>query len=143
MNTANYGKGTNVGEHITNPSKFSQPVLFDGIGKGKVMPTDYDGVIEIDNHYWFAFEVKQKGKSMPYGQSLAYTRTADKWRQCGDIAIVFIVEHSQNDSNKPILLKDCLMTKYYQDGKWCNAKKPIKVSVLMEKLKKHYKINKI
>ena len=68
-----------VGQHINNMEKFSQPVLFDGIGKGQFRPTDYDGVLEVDNKYWFAFEVKQKGKEMPYGQSLSYTRTADKW----------------------------------------------------------------
>jgi len=138
-----FGKGTGNGEHIFNAAKFSQPVLFDGIGKGKVRPTDFDAVIEIDNKYWFAFEVKVEGKDMPYGQSLSYTRTADRWNRCGDTGIVFLVEHTVHDPNKSILLKECKLKKYYSKGKWITAKKSITVTELLQQLKKHYKLDKI
>ena len=132
-----------VGQHINNMEKFSQPVLFDGIGKGQFRPTDYDGVLEVDNHYWFAFEVKQKGKEMPYGQSLSYTRTADRWNKCGDIGIVFVVEHEELDASQPILLKDCRLRKYYTNGKWTTSKSKNTVTNLMKQLAERYNINKL
>jgi len=138
-----FGKGTSQGKHIFNQKLFSQPVLFDGIGKGKCMPTDYDSVIELDNKYWFAFEVKRKGKSMPYGQSLSYTRTADKWDKCGDISYVFVVEHEETDPNKPILLKDCKLKKLYHKGEWLRPKKPLTVTETINVIKQKYNITKI
>lgn len=132
-----------VGQHITNMDKFSQAVLFDGIGKGQCRPTDYDAIIELDNKYWFAFEVKAKGKAMPYGQSLSYTRTADKWHKCGDVAYVFVVEHSETDTSKPIMLKDCTISNVYTKGKWIKAKNTLTVAQGIEKLKEMYGITKI
>jgi len=132
-----------VGQHITNMTKFSQPVLFDTIGKGQFRPTDYDAVLEVDNHYWFAFEVKQKGKDMPYGQSLSYTRNADKWTKCGDVAIVFVVEHEESDASKPIMLKDCVMTKYYEKGQWHISKRRPTVTELIQMIAEKYNISKL
>jgi hypothetical protein len=132
-----------VGQHINNMEKFSQPVLFDGIGKGQFRPTDYDGVLEIDNKFWFAFEVKQKGKEMPYGQSLSYTRTADKWNQCGDKAVVFVVEHEELDPSKPIMLKDCVVAKYYTNKKWIVSKNRPTVAQLIQMIAERYNIDKL
>jgi hypothetical protein len=132
-----------VGQHITNIEKFSQVVLFDGIGKNQVRPTDYDGILELDNHYWFAFEVKGEGKGMPKGQSLSYTRTADKWYKCGDIAYVFVVEHNEEDPSKPILLKNCIIADVYHQGSWTKAKNNLTVKQGIEYLKKKYNITKI
>jgi len=132
-----------VGQHINNMEKFSQPVLFDEIGTGNFRPTDYDAVLEVDNHYWFAFEVKQKGKTMPYGQSLSYTRTADRWNKCGDIGIVFVVEHEELDASQPIILKDCRLRKYYTNGKWTTSKSKNTVTNLMKQLAERYNINKL
>jgi len=132
-----------VGQHIINMDKFNQVVLFDGIGKGQCRPTDYDSVLELDNHYWFAFEVKGEGKGMPYGQSLSYTRTADKWYQCGDISYVFVVEHNEEDPSKPIMLKDCVIADVYHEGTWTKAKNNLSVKQGIEYLKKKYNITKI
>ena len=139
----NFGKGTGTGEYVTNQKLFSQTVLFDGIGQGKNRPTDYDAVLELSNKYWFAFEIKGEGKDIPYGQSLSYTRTADRWNRCGDVGIVFVVEHSEKNSNKPIMLKDCKLKKYYTNNTWQDAKEKITVTELIKRLKEHYNINNI
>jgi hypothetical protein len=133
----------NIGNHITNMDKFSQPVLFDGVGKGQCRPTDYDCVIELDNKYWFAFEIKEKNKTMPYGQRLSYTRTADKWHQCGDVAYVFQVHHNVEDPSKAIMLKDCIMSEYYYQGEWHLAKNDLNVTQIIKILKDKYNITRI
>jgi len=133
----------NIGNHITNMAKFNQPVLFDGIGKGQLRPTDYDGILEIDNKYWFAFEIKEKNKTMPYGQRLSYTRTADKWHQCGDVAYVFQVHHNVEDPTEPIMLKDCIMSEYYYKGEWHLAKNDLNVTQIIKILKDKYNITRI
>jgi len=143
LNKKDLKKEEKVGQHITNMDKFSQPVLFDGIGKGQCRPTDYDSVLELNNKYWFAFEIKEKGKRMPYGQSLSYTRNADKWRKCGDIAYVFVVEHEVKDTNEPIMLRDCIITNVYFNGDWTKAKNKLTVEQGIEKLKEKYNITKI
>lgn len=138
-----YGKGTDKGKHIDNYKKFSQPVLFDGIGKGQCRPTDYDAVLEIDNQYWFGFEVKMLGKGMPYGQSLSYTRNADRWDECSKVGMVFIAEHFTEFDEEPIMLKDCTVLKYYHRGKWKMFNKRVTVLELLSYLKKKYNITKI
>lgn len=143
MKEQKYGKGTGKGEHIINYDKFIQPVLFDEIGTGPFRPTDYDSVIEVDNKYWFAFEVKERGKRMPTGQSLSYTRTADKWEQCGDVAYVFVVEHDIRDESQPIMLKDCTIAEVYHKGKWKYSKHRKTVMEALQLLAKKYKITKL
>jgi hypothetical protein len=97
----------------------------------------------LNNKYWFAFEIKEKGKRMPYGQSLSYTRNADKWRKCGDVSYVFVVTHNVEDPTEHIMLKDCLLADVYHQGKWYKAKDEINVTQIIERLKKTYNITKI
>jgi hypothetical protein len=132
-----------VGQHISNIEKFNQSVLFDDIGTGQFRPTDYDAVLEVDNKYWFAFEVKEGDKKMPWGQSLSYTRTADKWAKCGCVGMVFVVSHNISDSSQPILLKDCLVKRVYMDNLWRDIYVKKTVAELIKWLGNKYDISKL
>jgi len=68
---------------INNPERFDQarPAGFDGVFEWdflngcfprRIMPMDFDAVIEIGNHF-LVFETKEAGKPVPEGQKRTFT----------------------------------------------------------------------
>lgn len=110
------------GEHIMNRERFNQQILFDGIGKGTMRMTDYDGVFEIDDKYCIFTEVKREGNEMPYGQRLSYTRVADRLQKTGMEALIIVAKHN-TPTTEDVLLKDCRVSTFYINGVWRNDPK--------------------
>ena len=55
---------------VQNYERFRQPLLFDGLQKGKIYPTDIDAVLEYKDILWIIVEVKHKGVPITCGQRL-------------------------------------------------------------------------
>lgn len=105
------------GKHIMNRERFNQQILFDGIGKGQMRMTDYDGVFEIDDKWCIFTEVKRVGNEMPYGQRLSYERVADRLQKTGMESLIIVAKHD-TPSTEDVLLKDCIVTTFYIKGRW-------------------------
>ncbi|PJH64351.1 hypothetical protein, partial [Salmonella enterica] len=62
--------GYNTGE-IKHPERFNQPLLFKGMSRGKLSPTDIDAVFEYKDKGYIFYEVKHKSvKNIPLGQDI-------------------------------------------------------------------------
>lgn len=105
---------------IREPEKAKQLVCFDGMkfegrnGYRNVWPTDIDGFIQLDvENLFILLELKYAPKfdEMKKGQNKALTRLADA---VGENCYVLLAEHNVTDPQKPILVKDAIVTKIYR-----------------------------
>jgi len=130
------------GEHIMNRERFNQQVLFDGIGKGQMRMTDYDGVFEISNKWCILTEVKRVGNNMPYGQKLSYERVANAIQRGGMEALVIVTKHD-TPSTEDVMLKDTQVTDFYINGEWHKDTKNRTYLQFIADYAKSRKINKL
>lgn len=100
--------------------RLSQPISFEGLNlSDKMFPTDIDAMIEYKNKAYIFIEVKYRDKEMSTGQRIAIERLVNdtgknKW------AIALLVNHSQNNTKQPVILRDCTVQALYysKERKW-------------------------
>lgn len=127
---------------VKNNALFNQPLLFDGVQSDKIYPSDIDSFIELWNKYLILIEVKTKGKDITLGQNIAMTRIIQSWEaDKNKIGMVLHVYHSEYDSSKPIMLKDCIVNKVYTKGKWNNMKNNLSVKEFLIMFGNKFNIN--
>lgn len=97
--------------------RLRQPVIFKGINFGTIFPTDVDGLIEYHNKAYIFFDVKYKDKEVPIGQKIALERLVKDTAHKESIAL--IIEHEEKDTNKGVMVKDCVVREIY----YCKEKK--------------------
>lgn len=79
---------------IEHRERARQIVDFKGIRFGeKEMPTDCDGLIEWHNKAYVFFELKGRGKKIPYGQKLAFERMCDDFSRIKKPEVFIVAEH--------------------------------------------------
>lgn len=99
-----------------NESAFKQGQDFSGLRWNKITPTDVDGLVDFGNESWIIFELKKKGKEMPFGQRLAYERLTDDLAKAKP-TIFFLAEHTTPD-NEPIDAENATVIEYRLNKKW-------------------------
>lgn len=101
---------------IISPDRFRQPLIFDGVKRGKIQPTDIDAMMELQDRAYVFIEVKHREKDVPFGQKLALERMVRDARRVGKKAVAFVVSHCVDDPRLPVSLADCTVTEvYYSD----------------------------
>ena len=109
---------------IKHPSRAKQLIDFSGLqytsphNGSTITPTDIDGCIEWNDECFIFFEIKLKGKDVPYGQLLALQRLIDA---ISKPAILLIATHETENCNEVIDAATCIVSRFYRDGKWINA----------------------
>lgn len=102
---------------IKNVDKFKQALLFKDLRidkSDKRTGTDIDFEYE-DGKVWIKVEVKEYGKELTTGQRILFERFCDNIKNYEAYSI--LVWHKCPD-DEDILLKDCIVSKFYHKGKW-------------------------
>lgn len=108
---------------INNRSRAKQLVDFNGLHYNfGILPTDIDGIIEIDDKVYILFELKLIGNELPRGQRLCFERLVDKIgeRSC---AVLLIAQHEIYDVEIDIPAAECIVIEWrnhkisYTEGK--------------------------
>ena len=109
---------------INYQERAKQQILFSGMRWGTKSPTDFDGVVDIDDTIWVIFEIKLKGVEIPTGQRIALERAIDNFSSAfckktnkQKVAICFLAEHT-TPVEDPVMAIDCVVTRYYYCGEW-------------------------
>lgn len=130
---------------IKKPKYASQLIDFSGLkipstvaGRDDVYPTDIDALIEYQDSEYLIFEIKYRKKQVPKGQQLALQRMADDFTKAGKKAIVFVCEHSEKDTTKPILAANCLVREIYYCNQWRKFKKKIPAEEVLRNFQSNF-----
>ena len=111
-----------------NIARAKQLISFEGLRRGKITGTDWDYVIEYHNLAWLLAEVKHRGNSLDRGQWLSYKIAIDDYTRAGKEAVFFRCEHSVDNCQDIVMLKDVMVIEVYYKG----TKKEIKPITLYE-----------
>ena len=98
---------------IHNRSRLNQFVDYSGLTFGTIHPTDCDGEIEYHDKAWIFFEIKYKGKNVPFGQELALKRKVDDIARGGKEAVFFVAEHYIADVSQDVDAAKCKVRYLY------------------------------
>lgn len=130
---------------IRNHDRIKQTISFEGMECGI---TDIDGTIEYHNKAWFIFEAKYNGKQFNKdnngntqdGQKILMERFVhDTCRGGKKFSIAVVVDHTESDFTKPIIMKDCKVREFKVNfGRWRPPTRDITVKELV-----HYIENKV
>ena len=102
---------------IKYKERFKQPIIFDGLQKGLLSPTDIDFCFEVDNKFLLLGDCKKDDAPFPLGQRLVIERIVDNWRATRKISVGVIATHSTSPEQS-IVLANTVVTKIYYKGKW-------------------------
>lgn len=102
---------------LNNPQRASQQVIFDGLNKGSMYPTDVDGAIDYDGLIFVFFELKHKGARVPVGQRRFFENVVNVLREGGGKAYAIICDH-ETDVNNPIYAANSVPRSYYDGYGW-------------------------
>lgn len=76
------------------PERYKQLIDYSGLQfERKITPTDIDGFLEFGGDEYIYLEYKLKGKDLPYGQRLAFTRKFECLTRGGGQVLGVIAEH--------------------------------------------------
>lgn len=105
---------------IRDREQVKQVIDFTGLEKGKISPTDIDGIVEFNNKLLIAWEVKKENNLMQTGQTLLYERINDAWvTEKGKTAFCVLLWHKVQDTTKSIsTVNDCDIHSIYYKKKW-------------------------
>lgn len=110
---------------IRDRSEVSRVIKFTGLERHRgIRPTDIDGIIDYKGNAFFIFEIKHnwaRRALFAYGQTLALKNLINA---LSVPAIVVIATHDK-DKGEDILAKDCIVQRYYINGKWEVPKIPL------------------
>ena len=124
---------------VRNRKSLGQVVLFEGLQRKGVSPSDIDAVLEIRDKYLVLFEVKKEGFDIPKGQRILLETLANVWEETGRISVVVKAIH-RIKNNADILLKDCEVEEIYYKGSWKILDRTILVGKFLDDFYKKQKI---
>ena len=107
--------------NIINDKKFRQMHLFSGLQHEKKSPTDIDFCYEIDDKVLILGELKEEGKEVPTGQTLAFTRICDAWEKSGVGKCAWYLEIQHPEQKGDIIVANCNVVRYYYMGMWSRS----------------------
>lgn len=103
---------------IHSPRRAKQLHDFTEMAIGTITPTDIDGLIDFHGESFAFFEVKGRGATMSRGQSLAMTRVVDLIEKAGKRAVIFEVEHHEEDAGRMVNAARCIVRRTYFEREW-------------------------
>jgi len=129
---------TNKWGEIISPERLRQPLIFKGMKRGKLQPTDIDAMFEFQDRAYVFFEVKHLDKDVPFGQRMALERMVKDARKVGKVAVAMVVSHSVDDPREPVDLAECIVREIYYSNSpgWWKATRPIKAGEALESFTK-------
>lgn len=99
-----------------------QIIVFDGLRFGKKgTPTDSDLCFDISGRTFVEAEFKLEGVEVPEGQYYHLKNKIDALTKGGKDAILFICSHDVFDPKESVIAKDCIVRKFYYNGKLYDA----------------------
>ena len=106
--------------------RMKQPINFNNISIGKIVPCDIDLVCSLERKFcieyhdkaWIFAEFKLRSKNFPTGQRLMHERLVDDLRKTGKPAISILAEHDIDDPTQEVDAAECIVREYYWNGKW-------------------------
>ena len=101
-----------------NRDRAKQLISFQGMKYDSITPTDMDGLIEYHDECYVLMEFKYKGKELPYGQKLAFTRLADDLEKARKPTTLLICNHEVDNPDVDVIAKDAIVKQYYYKGRW-------------------------
>ena len=124
---------------VKNRETLGQVILFEGLQRKGLSPSDIDAVLEIRDNYLILFEVKKDGFDIPKGQRVLLETLVDVWDETGRMGIVVKAIHRVKN-NKDILLKDCEVAEVYYKGSWKIIEDTILVGAFLDNFYKKQNI---
>lgn len=124
---------------VRNRKTLGQLILFEGLQRKGLSPSDIDAVLEIHDNYLILFEVKKDGVDIPRGQRLLLETLVDVWDETGRLGLVVKATHRVKN-NEDILLKDCEVEEVYYKGSWKVIERTILVGKFLDDFYKKQKI---
>ncbi len=124
---------------VKNRKTLGQLILFEGLQRKGLSPSDIDAVLEIHDNYLILFEVKKDGVDIPRGQRVLLETLVDVWDETGRMGLVVKANHRVKN-NADILLKDCEVEEVYYKGSWKVIEKTILVGKFLDDFYKKQKI---
>jgi hypothetical protein len=127
-------------EHITNMNRFSQQICFGGLRFERgIKPTDIDGFLEFDGVEFIFLEYKYKGKDLPWGQRLAFTRMFEAMTRGGVNVLGIIAEH-ETEATSHVPGDNCLVKETWISPRaWRSPKQPITVKNCIDSWRKYWR----
>lgn len=104
-------------KQVMNDKTLRQIILFEGLQKGGVSPSDIDAILELREEYLILFEVKKSGVKIPNGQRRMLETLVDVWAETGRVGLVVKATHNYSN-NQDILLRNCIVEEVYYKGSW-------------------------
>lgn len=103
-------------------------VCFDGMERIRgIYPTDIDAYLDYGGRAALFIECKHKDNKLPAGQRRALERLTNK---CKTNAVI-VCEHEFSEGD--IMLKDCIVTEVFFNGKWTTQNKGVTVIKAVER----------
>lgn len=102
---------------IRNEKTFRQVILYEGLQKKGISPSDIDAILELRGNYLILFEVKKEGVKIPRGQRKMLETLTDVWSETGRLGLVVKATHNYKNT-EDIMLKDCIVEEVYYKGSW-------------------------
>lgn len=128
---------------IKNRKRASQLIDFSGMEDKNLYPTDIDAVMEIDDKFLLIIEVKYNNAPLKLGQRLLFERLCNAWQDTGKRKAIIIVATHNTETTEDVVLKDCLVTKYYLGKEWFNTAAEKTVQEAIDELAVKWNIKKL
>ena len=114
-------------DRVKHIKRLEQTVSFKGMEYGKSTPTDGDCIIELKKKLVIFIELKKGNAPMPDGQEYTFTRLTDFCTSGTRQAYTILARHYQEDVSQPVICKDAIVDKIYQNKKWAKPTREITV----------------
>lgn len=113
---------------IHNLERYKQLLDYSGLQfERKITPTDIDGFMEFDGKEFIFLEYKLKGKDLPWGQRLAYTRLFEASTK-GVVNVLGIIAEHETETNSQVPTHACYVKETWISPRgWRSPNNPITV----------------
>lgn len=125
---------------INHADRARQLMLFKGIVRHRrISPTDLDGLIDYNGEAFIILEGKVKGTKLQTGQRKAIENLC---KALSKFSIALVFEH-KTPTTEDVIVKDCIVTKVYEDDNWRVPETKRTVLEAIEIIEKHLRISKV
>ena len=125
MKNTTYGK-------VLNRERHSQCLDFSGIARGKMTPTDLDGVIDYHGRAWILMEIKYNSEPIPDGQRICFNRLTSTLNKEAP-ALFIIADHYTEDPREDVDVSRALVREWSTGGRWIKQCEPLSVGTLIDR----------
>ena len=131
----------NYPDRVKHIERLEQTVSFKGMNYGTSTPTDIDAVIELKDRLLVLIELKHQTGVFPDGQRWTLERIVNNSTTKDRHAYCILARHYQEDVSQPVICKDAIVDKIYQNKKWVKPTREITVGEAVDIMIKKANIN--